>query len=119
MNLPQILKIIVLIILAVLPFWFSIPRPLKYSCLIQDVFKTDRYRYTMTLPAGFFGEESVPLVLVLHDGGYGTPYYGKAILVDLVEPALRELGAIFIAPDCPVKDWTRTESVCYILDLLE
>jgi hypothetical protein len=119
MNLPQILKIIVLMILAALPFWFAIPWSLKYSSLIQDVFKTDKYRYTMTLPAGYSGEESVPLVLVLHYGGHGTPYYGKDILVDLVEPALRELGAIFIAPDCPVKDWTRTESVCYILDLLE
>jgi predicted peptidase len=63
----------------------------------------------------------VGLVLALHYGGQVTPYYGRGLLTGLVEPALRGLGAIIVAPDCPTvtTDWTQSESEAYVLELLD
>ena len=119
MNLLQNLKIFVFPALIIAPLWVLVPRSPKQSRLIQNTFKSERYRYTLLLPDGYSGKEAVPLVLVLHYGGHGTPYYGKAILVDLVEPALRDLSAIFVSPDCPAEDWTQPESVQFVLALLD
>ncbi|MBC8507908.1 MAG: alpha/beta fold hydrolase [Anaerolineales bacterium] len=77
------------------------------------------HRYTISIPENYTGEKSVPLVLALHYGGHGAPFYGKFILTDMVEPALRELGAIIVSPDCPASDWTQPESEEFVLDLLE
>ena len=41
----------------------------------------------------------VPLVLAAHFGGRVTPYMGGEYLDMLVLPALRELGAVIVAPD--------------------
>ena len=76
-------------------------------------------RYTIAVPDGYTGEEATPLVLVLHWGGVVTPFYGKSILVYLAEPALRELGAIVVAPDCQHGDWTNPQSESEIHALLE
>ena len=119
MILLQILKIFIILALVIAPFGFLLPRSSKSSRLIQETFKSERYRYTLFLPDGYSDEQAVPFVLVLHYGGHGAPYYGKAILVDLVEPALRELGAIFVSPDCPAEDWTQPESVQFVLALLD
>jgi predicted peptidase len=76
-------------------------------------------RYTIAIPDGYTDEEAAPLVVVLHWGGIVTPFYGKSILVYLAEPALRELGAIMVAPDCLHKDWTNPQSEAEIDELLE
>ena len=77
------------------------------------------HRYTLFIPENYTAEKAVPLVLALHYGGHGAPFYGKFILTDMVEPALRELGAIIVSPDCPASDWTQPESEEYVIDLLE
>ena len=61
----------------------------------------------------------MPLILALHYGGHGAPYYGKDILTGLVEPALREVEAIIVAPDCTGDDWTDAQSEEDVIALLD
>ena len=85
----------------------------------EQVLQPGDRRYTIAIPASYTGDQPVPLVLALHYGGTVTPYYGKGFLVGLVEPALRDLGAIIIAPDCTADDWTQPESETDVLALLD
>jgi predicted peptidase len=85
----------------------------------ERVLQPGGHRYTIALPRGDSGATSVPLVLALHYSGHGTPFYGRYMLVDLVEPALRELGAVVVAPDCPDRDWARPHSVEVIHRLMD
>jgi predicted peptidase len=58
-------------------------------------------RYTVSVPALTFGR-TYPLVVALHQAGQViTPYFSEAYLRGLVEPGLRDLNAIIIAPDMP------------------
>ena len=74
--------------------------------------------YTVSVPS-LKPWQRVPLILALHYGGEVTPYYGRGYLEILVYPALKELGAIIIAPDCPGKNWTDPKSEKAILELLD
>ncbi len=76
-------------------------------------------RYTIAIPANYTGERPVPLVLSLHFGGTVTAFYGKVLLNMTVEPALRELGAIIVAPDCNGDGWTDPQSEADVIDLLD
>lgn len=76
-------------------------------------------RYTLAIPTGYSGHQPVPLVLALHYGGHVTPFYGRHMLTDLIEPALRRLGAIIAAPDCTASDWTQPQSEADVLALLD
>jgi predicted peptidase len=76
-------------------------------------------RYTLSIPAGFPGQQPVPLVMALHFGGTVTPWYSKGYLITLPEPALRELGAIIAAPDCPTQGWDNPTAETAILELLD
>jgi len=85
----------------------------------EQIFTPRDQRYTIALPATYTGREATPLVLALHYGGPVTPFFGKDILAGLVEPALRELGAIIVAPDCQHGNWTNPHSESEIIALLE
>ena len=76
-------------------------------------------RYTIAIPAAYTGAEAMPLIVALHYGGPVTPFFGKDILAGLVEPALRESGAIVVAPDCLHGNWTNPQSESEIIALLE
>jgi predicted peptidase len=76
-------------------------------------------RYTISIPAGFSEQQPVPLVMALHFGGTVTPWYGKGYLITLPEPALRELGAITTAPDCPTQGWDNPTAETAVLELLD
>ncbi len=76
-------------------------------------------RYTLALPPAFSPDLSYPLILALHYGGQVTPYYGKDYLTGLVLPALRDLGAVMIAPDCPGAGWTDPLSEGALMALLQ
>lgn len=76
-------------------------------------------RYTLALPPSLSSEQPYPLILALHYGGKVTPYYGKSYLMNLVIPALRELDAIMVAPDCSGDGWTDVASEKATLELLE
>jgi predicted peptidase len=75
--------------------------------------------YTVAVPKGYAGDRPLPLVLALHFAGPVTPFYGQLILTGLVEPALRELGAVIVAPDCTATDWTHPQSEADVLALLD
>jgi predicted peptidase len=75
-------------------------------------------RYTLVLPRGYLGAESVPLVMALHYGGRVTPYIGRGFLEQLVEPALRELGAILVAPDSAADGWANPTAERHVIELL-
>lgn len=90
--------------------------------MLKRISEPGGYRYTIAIPRNDLENGPVPLVLALHYAGHGAPFYGQHVLVDLVEPALRELGAIIVAPDCPARDWTEPHSVemiQYVLDEIE
>ncbi len=75
-------------------------------------------RYTLALPPSSSPDVSYPLVLGLHYGGQVTPFYGRGYLTNLVLPALRELNAVMVAPDCPGAGWTDPQSESAVLELL-
>ncbi len=60
-----------------------------------------------------------PLILALHYGGDVTPGYGAEFAEMLVLPALKELGAVILAPDCPGRGWTDPVSEEAVLALVE
>jgi predicted peptidase len=76
-------------------------------------------RYTIALPEDHPVDQPAPLILALHFAGHGSPFYGKLLLTELVEPALRELGAIIVAPDCTGPDWIHPQSEADVLELLD
>ena len=79
-------------------------------------------RYTIAIPE-YDTERKVPLILALHYGGWededNSLFYGKGILLRLIEPAMAELEAIVVAPDCPGTDWSDSTSVAAVLALLD
>ncbi|HSH02814.1 MAG TPA: alpha/beta hydrolase-fold protein [Anaerolineae bacterium] len=76
-------------------------------------------RFTLSLPTDYQSQNQYPLVLTLHWGGPVTPYYGASILQSLLEPALRSLNAIFVAPDCTYTDWRTPQSETHLINLLD
>ena len=74
-------------------------------------------RFTLSIPPGDI-ETPVTLIIVLHWGGQVTPYYGRSILEGLAAPALGELGAVMVAPDCLRGDWDNHQSESDVLKLL-
>ena len=90
----------------------------EQTTIQEMVLPTGEQRYTIAVPAGYAGDQPVPLVLALHYGGEVTSFYGRTILVELIEPAFRELGAIIVAPDCPSNSWTDPQSEKAVLELL-
>jgi predicted peptidase len=119
MNLLIIVVLIGLLIIVLLPFFILSKKtsPIQPG-VTHEILKPGYRRYTISVPDGYTGEESVPLILALHFSGHGIPYYGELILSNLVEPAFRELEAVMVAPDCPVRDWTQPESEQFVFDLL-
>jgi predicted peptidase len=85
----------------------------------EEVLAPGGQRYTISIPDGYQPTRPVPLVLALHYGGTVTPYYGKPFLENLVEPALRKLGAIIVAPDCTAGSWTDPRAEADVLALLD
>lgn len=65
-----------------------------------------RVLYAVSVPDGYDSRTPAPLVIVLHPGGERPRYYGAQFTRRVVEPALRQLRPIIIAPDCPARDWS-------------
>jgi predicted peptidase len=77
-----------------------------------------KLRYTLSLPQPYSPATSYPLVVALHYGGKVTPYYSKDFLTSLIEPALKDLRAIMVVPDCPSAGWTNALSESSVLELI-
>ncbi len=76
-------------------------------------------RYAISIPESYDGDQPTPLVIALHWGGPVAPFTGKWLLAGLVEPALRELGALLVAPDRTLEDWANPQSEAETLELLD
>lgn len=74
--------------------------------------------YAISVPKG---DQSVPrpLVLALHPGGERPPYYGSWFARLVVVPAVTDLAAIIVAPDCPTKTWAEPGADRAVMALLE
>jgi predicted peptidase len=83
--------------------------------------KRPTIHYTISIPPRYRDNpEQVPLVIALHYGGDVKPFFGKAIVEDLVGPGLEELGAIIIAPDSlEGGQWNTPENDEAVLILVE
>ena len=62
--------------------------------------------YAVSVPDGYRASVPTPLVVVLHPGGQRSRYYGAEFARRVVEPALRQLKPIMVAPDCPERSWS-------------
>ena len=62
--------------------------------------------YAVSVPDGYRASVPTPLVVVLHPGGQRARYYGAEFARRVVEPALRQLKPIMVAPDCPERSWS-------------
>lgn len=78
-----------------------------------------RILYGISVPAGYTAREPRPLVLALHPGGERTPYYGLSFMRGIVSPALKDLGAIIVAPDCPSRAWSDPTADRAVMALLQ
>ncbi len=119
LNLSILIGLIGLIGLATMTASCSSTQFEPVSPGIYEIELDPSHRYTLSIPEGYTGKESLPLVLALHYGGHGAPFYGRHILTDMVKPALDELNSIIVSPDCPSSDWTQPESEAFVLELLD
>jgi predicted peptidase len=114
-----LISLVGLLLVVLSPFFILSKKTAPITPGISHEFLKPGYRkYTIIVPDNYTGEEARPLILALHFSGHGIPYYGELILTHVVEPAFREIGAVMIAPDCPVQDWTQPESERFVIDLL-
>ena len=106
----------------------TLPAPPSDSNAQGDVMQLSdgsQIRFAVSVPDGYDGSEAVPLVLALHYGwgGDGPPprNYGEGHMRLLVEPALRDLGAIIVAPDLPTpaRRWSEPGSDRAVMELLD
>lgn len=91
----------------------------KPSTICEEVLQPGGLRVTVAVPAEYTGATSVPLVVALHFAGRVTPFFAKAFLTGLVEPGLRDLGAVIAAPDCRGLDWTDPASEADVLAVVD
>ena len=76
--------------------------------------------YGISIPGDYDPHHPVPLVLVLHPGARdGRPYYGATFMTQIFAPALRDLHAIIVAPDCPARNWTDAVAERSVMALLQ
>jgi acetyl esterase/lipase len=75
-------------------------------------------RFTIAVPPLPQGAR-VPFVMALHYAGRIHPYFAEDYLQYLVEPALRDLGAIIVAPDVPGPAWVDPYSVEAVLQFID
>lgn len=87
--------------------------------LTGEVSGVGRVLYGVSIPRGYDPDRPVPLVVVLHPGGERMRYYGSAFTRLVVEPALRDLQAVMIAPDCPAGNWSDPRSDAVVMSLVE
>jgi predicted peptidase len=87
----------------------------KPATLREEVLEPEGIRVTFAVPAAYTGRVPVPLVVALHFAGRVTPFFGRGLLSALVEPGLRDLGAVIVAPDCRGRSWTDPTSEADVL----
>lgn len=75
--------------------------------------------YGIFVPRDVKPGEPRPLILALHPGGDRTAYYGSTFMRQIVLPALSDLGAVVVAPDCPTRSWSDGPADAAVMALIE
>ena len=88
---------------AVLFTHVTLPAQARIRNRTLDVPEVGTISYGMSVPADAAAGRSRPLILALHPGGDRMPGYGARFLQQVVLPALADLGAVVVAPDCPAR----------------
>lgn len=70
------------------------------------------------VPRTYSRRKPTPLILALHFGGPVTPTIGRDFAEMLVLPAMSDLGAVILAPNCPGRGWTDPLSEDAVLKLV-
>ncbi len=70
------------------------------------------------VPRTYSRRKPPPLILALHFGGRVTPTTGRDFAEMLVLPAMDDLGAVILAPNCPGRGWTDPVSEDAVLKLV-
>ena len=84
----------------------DLPQTRGLHPLEADIAGLGRVLYAVSVPDGYRASVPAPLVVVLHPGGQRSRYYGAEFTRRVVEPALRQLKPIMVAPDCPERSWS-------------
>ena len=90
----------------------SIKKPGVY----KQVFSDDRC-YTIYIPEISTEDKELALIILLHWGWPIYPFKGLEILSGLGIPALGDLGAIIVSPDCPSGRWDDPINEAYVIEL--
>lgn len=109
----------VLVSLGLLAILGDLPTSAGVHELALDVPQVGRVLYGVSVPRGYTPNTPAPLVVVLHSGGQRMRYYGAAFTRLLVEPALRDLRPIIVAPDCPTNAWSDSASDVAVMAVVE
>ena len=84
-----------------------------------EVVRTPAGAHLSVLGPGDTGSTSaVPLIVSLHYGGPVSPGYGRGLLEQVVAPALSDLDAVMVAPDCACDAWSDGPCVSAIEDAI-
>ena len=75
--------------------------------------------FTLSVPADYVPGKPTPLILALHPGGERPPYYGEMFLRQVAAPALNDLHAVMVAPDCPTRTWAEEGADRAVMALLD
>lgn len=78
-----------------------------------------KMQFALFIPQTYTARIPAPLVLALHYGGRVTPTYGKEFVEILILPALGDLEAVIVAPNCPGRGWTDPVSGEAVTELLD
>jgi predicted peptidase len=87
--------------------------------LEADMPGAGRVLYAVSVPNGYKPGTPAPLVMVLHPGGQGPRYYGGQFMRGVVEPALRSMRPIMIAPDCTARAWSEAQCDTAVTALMD
>jgi predicted peptidase len=84
-----------------------------------DVPGVGQVSYAISVPDGYRASTPAPLILVLHPGGARSRYYGAEFARRVVEPALRQMQAVMLAPDCSERAWSDAACEKTVITLIE
>lgn len=76
-------------------------------------------RFSLSLPADLDAASERPLVVVLHYAGQPTRFYGRPLVEDLFEPAWRNLGAVYVAPESLGGQWHGEANEAFVMQLVD
>jgi predicted peptidase len=83
------------------------------------VAKVGTITYGISEPGRPDAADPRPLILALHPGGDRVAYYGSRFMQQVVMPALGDMRAVMIAPDCPAPSWADPLADQAVLALIE